>query len=55
MQVYIVLYKTNYGDGTGTQVDRVFSSQSAAEDFINSQSHYLKDWNWFVIEEKEVE
>lgn len=55
MEVYIVLYKTNYGGGTNTQVDKVFSSQSDAEDFVDSQSKYTSRWGRYIIEEKEVE
>ena len=54
MQVFVVLYRSNCGDGTSTHLEEIFQCESDAEKFVEDCRKTLDDWAWLEIIEKEV-
>ena len=54
MKVFVVLYKTNYGDGTSTNVDSVYESELDAIKYVEENSANLSSWEYFTILEEVI-
>jgi hypothetical protein len=54
MNVFVVLYKSNYGDGTSTSIDSVFEDEGEAVSYVDSQEGTFNAYEWFEIQEKEL-
>lgn len=53
-KVYVVLYKSNCGDGTTTSIEELFRYEQDAEEYIKERENHTDSWVWFEIEVKEL-
>lgn len=54
VKVYVVLHKSNCGDGTSTSIEELFRYEQHAEEYIKGRKNYIDSWEWFEIEVKEL-
>ena len=54
MKVFVVLYKSNCGDGTSTYLEEVFECEQEAQKYVEEREKHIVHWEWFEIIEKEV-